>query len=219
MIVRHRAITAVIASVLCLVAVAGAARAQTTRLYIASYMGLNLYNGQNFREDTTGASGTINYKNAVSFAGALGLRLNRNVRVEAEVSYRNATVDSADVGGATARIGGRDRTTLAMANLYYDFDLNWKNITPFVTAGLGVAAHDLAIDPAAGLPSATGRSIGFAYQAGAGLMYRVSPAMAFTGDYKYLTTSDVDISNYKAGYHSHEFRLGLQYDLPVGFLN
>jgi opacity protein-like surface antigen len=106
-----------------------------------------------------------------------------------------------------------------MANVYYDFNLNWKNITPFVTAGIGVASHDASFTGGNGLPAASGRSTGFAYQAGAGIAYRVSPTLAFTGDYKYLTTSDIDIGSYRTGYHSHEVRIGLQYDLPVGFMN
>ena len=218
MSLKHRTI-AVLFAVLCLAAGAGAAHAQTTRLYLASYLGLNLYNGQDFREHTTGTSGNFSYKNAISFAGALGIRLNRNIRLEGEVSYRNAKIDSADVSGTSLASDGSNHTLLAMANVYYDFNLNWKNITPFVTAGIGVASHDISFPGGGGLPAVSGRSTGLAYQAGAGLIYRVSPTLAFTGDYKYLTTSDIDTGSYRADYHSHEVRVGLQYDLPVGFLN
>jgi opacity protein-like surface antigen len=214
---KRRIIAALIVCSLCLAA--AGAHAQTTRLYLASYMGLNLYNGQHFHEDSTNTSGTINYKNALSFAGALGIRLNRNIRVEGEISYRTAEIHSTEAGGASLPSGDSNHTLLAMANVYYDFNLNWRNITPFVTAGIGVASHDISFNGGGGLPAASGRSTGFAYQAGAGLIYRVSPTLAFTGDYKYLTTTDIDVGGYTSGYHSHEVRLGLQYDLPVGFMN
>jgi opacity protein-like surface antigen len=204
--------------ILAMTMTAKTACAQTSRLYIASYMGFNLYDKQDFHEDTTATSGHFDYKNAMSFAGALGIRLNRHVRLEGEISYRNAQIKNAD-SGTTLTGGGSDHAWLAMANVYYDFNLNWRNITPFVTAGIGIASHDTSINAGSGLPAADARSLGFAYQAGAGLLYRVSPTLAFTGDYKYLATTDIDTGSYRTGYHSHEIRLGIQYDLPVGFMN
>lgn len=197
---------------------ATAASAQVSRFYIASYMGLNTYNAQDFREESTGTNGSVNYKNAVSFAGALGLRLNRAVRVEGEISYRNAGIDNVSFGGAIHDAGGHAKTTLYMANVYYDVPVSWKKITPFVTAGVGIASHERSFEGVTGLPDQTGSTTGLAWQAGAGLLYRINPSFAFTGDYKYVKASDVKIDNYTLGYSSHEFRVGVQYDLPVGFL-
>lgn len=213
----RRLTVALICAGLCLVA-AASARAQVGRFYLASYLGLNTFNSQDLKESTTGIDGSVNYKNAVSFAGALGLRLNRAVRVEGEISYRNAHIDNVTYNGITANGGGRDKTTLYMANVYYDLPVSWKRLTPFVTAGIGLADHDRNFAPGTGLPSSEGSSMGFAWQAGAGLLYRISPNFAFTGDYKYLKTSDVKTDNYTMGYGSHEFRVGVQYDLPVGLM-
>ena len=109
------------------------------------------------------------------------------------------------------------RTWLLMLNLYYDFDFKWKNITPFVTAGAGVAWHKGEFNDASGLASmpASDDATVPAWQLGGGVKYRFSPTLAFTGHYRYLGTSNVDIGSYDIDFSSHEFLMGLEYDIPV----
>ncbi|MCB9988204.1 MAG: porin family protein [Rhodospirillales bacterium] len=199
-----------------LVMVTTAAYAQSSRLYVAGYMGLNLTTETEFDENTTPRSGDFTYDNSMSFAGALGLRLTQNWRLEGELSYRKASIDTVDITtGGTFRGAGEIGTWLALANLYYDFDMEWKNLSPYVTGGVGFAMHSGDIGGVGGMPSSTGNSFGLAWQAGAGLKYRVDDSLAITGGYRYLGTSSLEVDSYDIDYGAHELRLGLEYDLPV----
>lgn len=194
---------------------AQSAQAQSSRMYIAGYMGLNTMSAQDFSHPTS--NGSIDFKNGGSFAGALGLRLTPNFRVEAEVSYaRNDLASMTLDSGAARSIGKNMKTWLYMAHGYYDFNANWRNITPFISGGLGLAMHDVAIDGApGGLGPASDTSYELAYSLGAGLKYQLKPGMALTGGYRYVGSSSLGIGDYNIDYNAHEFRAGLQYDLPV----
>ncbi len=206
---------------LCLVALlvfgSAVAGAQSSRLYFAGYLGLNTFTESNFSETTTNSDGDIEYKNAVSLAGALGLRLTPQWRVEGEISRRNADADRIDfAAGGSFELGGNLESWLYMLNLYYDFDWEWQNIRPFLTAGIGLASHEAQIDtPAGGVPAATDDSLGFAWALGGGLKYRVNPDVAITGNYRYVGTSDIEVDSYDVEYSNHEMRIGIEYDLPM----
>ncbi|QQG36461.1 MAG: porin family protein [Micavibrio aeruginosavorus] len=188
---------------------------QSSRLYFSGYMGLNTFSSREFTHPST--NGAVEMKNGASFAGALGLRLSPNIRVEGEIAYSrsdlsNMTLDT----GASGSVGKNVKTWLYMANVYYDFDVNWKNITPYVTGGLGLAMHDGGVAGApGGLSDASDTSYNLAYAVGGGLKYQVKPGMALSGGYRYVGTTDFDIGDYSIDYGAHEFRMGLHYDLPV----
>ena len=196
------------------------AKAQTSRVYFASYLGLNTSNDQEFSESSVPQGGDFEYKNAGSFAGALGLRISPQLRLEGEVSYRNADLSSVDFNNnGTFDMGGNMRTYLFMLNAYYDFDLEWEKISPFVSAGFGLAYHDGEIDDSSGFATdATASDMGFVYQVGGGLKYRWDENLAFSGGYRYIGGSDISIDTYDIDYSNHEIRFGLEYDLPVDFL-
>lgn len=197
------------------------ARAQSSRLYLAGYMGLNILHDQHFDESTKGNDGGIGYNNGPSFAGALGLRLNQNLRLETELSYRDSSIAHMNFStGAGGRAGGDVKTWLLMLNLYYDFNFNWHNVQPYVTAGVGLAHErgSISTSDTALAPSSGGVDTVFAYQAGTGLKYRVSPDMAFTGGYRFIGSSDANIGSYKTRLNAHEFRVGVEYDLPVDWM-
>lgn len=201
---------------------AGFAQAQSSRLYFAGYMGLNTHSGNSFSESLSGNAGSLEIKNAFSMAGALGLRLTPQWRIEGEISRRGATVSHANVNGVPGSVdfSGEFRTWLYLANLYYDIDWSWKNIQPFLSAGLGFASHDAELSGRAGLlPGGADNSLGFAWQLGGGLKYRVNPNFAITSNYRYVGTTDAEVDSYDVKYTNHEFRLGLEYDLPMDWFH
>ena len=193
-----------------------AANAQVSRLYFAGYLGLSTFNDQPFSETTTNTSGDIKLDNATSFAGALGLRLSRDTRLEAEISYRKADISGADVGGSgTLDMGGNISSKFGFISLYQDFNNpRWK-VKPYIGGGLGLVFHDASIvDPSGVALTTSDSSTGFAYHLGAGVKYRMSPDLAVTTGYRYIGTGDMDIASYQIDYSSHEFRMGLEWDLP-----
>jgi len=192
------------------------AYAQSSRIYISGYMGLNTYGDNDFNEDRTPVNGDMEFKNAISLAGALGIRLTRKIRVEGEVSYRKTDLDNMDITAGSFKIGGQLKTLISLINGYYDFDLGWRTLNPFLSAGLGLAWHDAKVDDIAGVAvDGSGSDMGLAWQVGGGMKLRVNNDMAITGGYRYLATGNIGFENYELDFSSHELRLGLEYDIPI----
>lgn len=193
---------------------ASAAVAQTSRIYFAGYIGLTTFNALKIEDEDAGLGGTVTPDNAPNFAGALGLRFNRNFRLEGEYSYRDASFGTANIDGFGEQvIGGDVKMSSVLVNAYYDFDLGWKT-QPYVMAGLGVSQYkgDLN-DPSGNLTEVNDTAYGMTWTAGAGLKYRVSPRFAWTGGYRYLDGTDVNLGNTTIDTSAHEFRVGIEYDL------
>ncbi|MAE52111.1 MAG: hypothetical protein CMH27_09905 [Micavibrio sp.] len=193
-----------------------AAQAQVSRIYLAGYLGLNTYGTQEFENNSTTVSGDFEQNNAVSFAGALGLRLSKQVRLEGEVSYRKPEFKhvNLDNGGGSFTVGGGMKQWSGLLNVYYDFDTRWK-FTPYVSAGAGVSYFQGDLDGNSG-QNFTDSAFGLTYQAGAGLKYRPRSNVAYTMGYRYLDTLALDMGDMDIDYSSHEFRVGLEYDLDWG---
>jgi opacity protein-like surface antigen len=191
------------------------AHAQTSRLYFAGYLGLTAFDGLSFDDEQTPISGTIEPDNSTNFAGALGLRFTRNFRMEAEFSYRDAdfgTVVLDSIG--SSGIEGDIRSSLLMINGYYDFDIpNWQT-QPFLSGGIGIARHQAELfDPQGRTQNFTNETLGLVWSAGGGLKYRTSPNFAWTGSYRFIDGTDLEFDETNIDYSSHEFRIGLEYDL------
>lgn len=192
------------------------AQAQSSRIYFVSYLGLNTDMGGSFNENATPVSGDIETKNAISLAGALGIRMTRHVRIETEFSYRRADMDRMNIPAGSFKLGGEIKTWTALINGYYDFDFGWEKLSPFVSAGLGIASHKISIDDLSGVAvDRADKDMGLAWQLGGGLKMRMNENLAFTGGYRYLDTSNIEFDVYDIDFGGHEFRLGLEYDIPV----
>lgn len=193
-------------------ATAQPAQAQVSRIYMAGYMGLNTFSDQDFEDSGSTTKGSLRFDNAPSFAGAIGLRLSRDVRLEAELSYRNSEVSTFDFPGASGDAGGRIKQYLGFLNIYYDFDPIGK-IQPFINAGLGMGMFSGSAKNTGGGPSFSHETTtALAWNAGAGIKYRTRDDMAFTLGYRYLDTTDLSFGDFDINYSSHEFRVGIEYD-------
>jgi OOP family OmpA-OmpF porin len=195
---------------------ASVANAQTSRIYFAGYLGLSTFSDMDFSESVTPADGNLAADNTTSFAGALGIRLNRNLRLEGELSYRNADFSTLNIdGGGSFSAGGQLKSSLAFLNLYYDFDVPWK-VQPFIGAGLGYGWHSGDIRDSSGtLSNASADASGLAWNLGGGLRYRTQDNVAFTGSYRFVDSVDLDLGGYDIDYSAHEFRVGVEWDLPT----
>ena len=193
-----------------------AANAQTSRIYLAGYLGLNTFFDQEFTDSSSGNSGDFEIENDYSLAGALGLRLSPLVRLEGELSYRNADLSMADIQGVGSfDVGGKIKSTILFANAYYDFDVPWT-IQPYIGGGLGYGWHSADIGDTSGfLTNASADETSIMWNVAAGVKYRTSPEMAFTAGYRYVDSFDLDVGSYEIDYDTHEFRLGMEWDLPI----
>jgi opacity protein-like surface antigen len=193
------------------------AHAQTSRLYYAGYLGLSMQSESDFSYERGGQAGDYETNNALSFSSALGLRIDRKWRVEAEFSHRKHTMDRLDLAGSgTFESGGDISTNFYLLNLYHDFEYRWRELQPFVSVGLGIATHSVDINDTTGLmPDTVGDSSNFAWQFGGGVKYRMKPNLALTGSYRLLGSTDMDLSGFVLDYNVHELLVGVEYDIPV----
>jgi OOP family OmpA-OmpF porin len=213
MIKKTYLLAGIIAATLCSASVA---HAQTSRLYFAGYLGLSTFSDMEFSESSTSSNGDLQADNATSFAGALGIRLNRNIRLEGELSYRNSDFSTINIDGSGSfTAGGELKSSLAFLNVYYDFDVPWK-VQPFIGAGLGYGWHSGEIVDSSGTSANTSADAsGLAWNVGGGLRYRTQDNFAFTGSYRFVDSLDLDLGGYDIDYGAHEFRVGMEWDLPV----
>lgn len=193
---------------------AGSAHAQSSNIYFAGYFGLSTFSDRDFSESTTPASGSVETDDALNFGAALGFRLSPQFRIEAEAGYVSSDLESIKVAGREFRLGGDSKTYSLMLNGYYDIETGWP-ITPFLGAGIGFGYHEGDINDVAGITvDASGDDWTLLYNVGGGLKYRVSDSLAFTSAYRYVGSSDVSWDQTEIDYSAHEFRIGLEYDLP-----
>ena len=148
---------------------------------------------------------------ATSFAGGVNFGM---FRVEGEIGYQQNDVDkfSACYGGdcGSAKASGDVSVLSMLGNFYVDF-VNSSPVTPFITAGLGIARveiNDL---------STVGEYIGgsddtvFAYQFGVGLAFAINKNMAIDLKYRYFATADPDFDGVEGEFASHNVYCGFRY--------
>jgi opacity protein-like surface antigen len=191
------------------------AKAQTSRIYFAGYMGLTSFGSVDFTDHTTPVTGSFEPENAVNFAGALGLRFSENLRLEAELSHRGTDFDTADISGTGATVVDGDlQSTVLLLNTYYDFDIRDWRTQPYLTAGIGVGRHNGQLtDPGAFTTNVNDTAYGFMWNVGAGVKYRVRDNFAWTAGYRYLDGTSIALGNTEIDASNHEIRLGLEWDL------
>ncbi|NIQ01883.1 MAG: outer membrane beta-barrel protein [Nitrospinaceae bacterium] len=125
----------------------------------------------------------------VSFA--LGTPLNENVRVEGEITFRQASVDT---------FAGFDGEGLAgavsfMGNGYYDIPLEGSPIKPFVGAGLGFGLLYAAGTGPVGGASTSDSGVGFNYQIMGGGAYEVQSDLFVTATLRYWGSTGVTLED------------------------
>lgn len=186
------------------------------RIYFAGYSGINIFPEQNFKEEATGVEGQIGLQNGASFAGAIGFKLTPQLRIEAEASYLKADFDAIHLDGfAGFPLEGQIESKIAMLNVYYDFDFNWKKIRPFIGAGVGYAWHEGDVESLYGFPiDSSSETSGYVWQVGAGFRYPLSKTLNLVSAYRYIDGQDLELDGYTIDYGTHEFRTGLSWDLP-----
>lgn len=197
------------------------AHAQSSRLYFAGYLGLNTYSDLDYSDTTSGTAGHMQMKNAVSLAGALGLRLTEQLRLEGEISRRKADLDRITINNlGEFEMDGEVASWLYLANFYYDlYQWQWRHLLPYVSVGVGAVHHEGDLSDSSGFASdAADSSVGLAWQVGGGLKYRLDPDLAISGGYRYIGAADLEFDGYEMEYGGHEFRIGLEYDIPVDMI-
>jgi len=179
--------------------------ADTDKWYVSGAVGITNTSDADFTDGT----GDVSFDNDINFSGAVGMRVNDNIRTELELSYRKADMDSVTINGVgAASLGGDLKTTSLLANAYYDFTLENK-FSPYVSAGIGMAHHNASLNSIAGIgfQEINDSDNVFAYQLGAGVSYDIADKTALFAGYRYFASSDA----FDAEYAAQEVRVGVRY--------
>ncbi len=169
-------------------------------------------------------TGEVGFDTGFGLSGAVGYSWG-GLRLEGEISYRkndleDLRVDSLTLGGTTfsGALGTfaleGDTTALGgMANGWYDFDTGTRWV-PFLGAGLGVARLNIEIESIAGGAIIYDESdTVFAYQAGAGVGYKVTRTTTVSLSYRFFGTADPEFDDgfdkVDAEYSSHNIMVGI----------
>jgi len=191
--------------------------------------------GAAWQEDSSaGGAMSFNTESDPGFdvLGAVGRDLGNGFRVEGEVGYRQIDLSKLSIsndGGAgaaagtgslngvtTSNVTGGSHVVSFMGNGYYDFHLPNTRLTPYIGGGIGFArveANDLRANNA---QLVSDSDVVFAYQAGGGVSYPLTPHTDAFLDYRYFATQDPSFTDSTGGtirtdLETHNVSVGLRY--------
>lgn len=173
----------------------GSAQAQDSGWYVRGDLGAS-FSGE------LDADQTMDLDDGWVVGGGGGYAFGNGVRAEGEMLYMQNDVESASEG--------ESKTLAGFANVMYDFNRQGR-IQPFVGAGIGFARVELqdgAIDD---------DDIGFAYQAKAGVAYKINDKLTAEAAYRYMRVTEVEFgsgaSSLDGDLDSQAVTIGLRYKL------
>lgn len=194
---------------------AGVAQAQglgTSDAYVKVFGGATLPKSDDFTLDITSgtaASSGLDYDTGYVFGIAGGYLVTPDVALEIEYSFRSSDAELDYAGG----VDGQMKASTYMANAIYTFapvDAAGA-LRPYVGVGLG--ASDLTYEPEGS--GRLGGDLSFAWQAIAGIGYRMNESWTLSGEIRYLGVSEEEVSadfaSFEANYQTFDALVGASY--------
>lgn len=148
---------------------------------------------------------------------------NRGLRGELAIGLRNgqhlAAGPFAHAAGATTVLQTAVRSHTLMVNGYYDFG-SWRQITPYVGAGIGIAYNSFDdiqfAQPGLAMPASDGRDMTLAWSVMAGAGYRLTPRTRIDIGYRYADFGSVHSGGTEIDdLSAHEIKIGVRYHFRV----
>ena len=179
--------------------------------YVSLSLGFVMPNDSDADFDS-GETVTFGFDDGFAFSGAIGGRIEKGIRAEAEFSYLKSDLDKASVSGfGSTPVDGDISSISLLANGYFDF-INEGPITPFFSAGIGITSvevSDITI-PSSSYYLEGDDDIVFAYQIGAGVGFSLNEQTILDIKYRYFATSDPDFEIASAEFSSHNLFIGIR---------
>ena len=171
---------------------ATSAQAAKGKMYFSGSAGVSI------TEDLDFPGINISFDPGYNVGGALGYDMGR-FRVEGEIRYSSVDVDEVRVFGVPVPASGDLSALTFMANGYYDVEMSNSPLTPYLGAGLGLVASEIAG------PGGSINEEDFGYQFMVGLGFDVSPSTILTAEYRYFGIADSDAPS------THAFIFGARF--------
>lgn len=180
--------------------------------YVSGNIGMASASNSDLTDSTVpGITIDIEYDSGLTLGAAIGYDYG-TIRAEGELAYQKNDFDKASLWGVDVPLSGDATATSLLLNGYFDIE-NDSPVTPYITAGLGLAkieVNNLNV-PGSGLPGTSDDDTVFAYQIGAGLGYAINNRLTADVRYRYLTSSDPEFGTSEAEFASHNVTAGLRY--------
>jgi len=191
------------------------------RPYLTYEAGFSAIPNQNLTgADASGSElwGRVNSDPGFTVGGAVGVRLHDYLRAELNLSHRENDLDSLSVGPGPAKASGEIRLFAAMMNVIGDLDLGWR-IVPYAGIGIGYGLFEIDPESSVAVQIDDEASV-FAWNLLAGASFRYSEVTELSLGYRYLATTDPEISSRVPGvgprrldseFDAHEVVAGLRF--------
>ncbi|MEO5351278.1 MAG: outer membrane beta-barrel protein [Magnetococcus sp. YQC-3] len=160
--------------------------------------------------EMTGAVGNhTDMDKGFALSGAVGMQLQQSMRLELELSTRKADISRLRGGAITAK---GDLTTKALlGNLYYDFT-PMSGLQPYLGAGLGFGRHEISLSSTSTALNGDKRDNTLLYHVGLGMSYRLGQNTSADLGYRYMRSTDIEVSSVTYDFATHELMAGLRLD-------
>ncbi|GEQ97655.1 outer surface protein [Iodidimonas gelatinilytica] len=189
------------AAALCATALSPSARAGD--IYLTAFGGLSLQRDQSSlrTDNSTFEAARMDFDPGFVVGGAVGYRFDTfgfgNVRVEAELSYRENSIDNGFITSQPGALFTGDNSSMAgMAVVYYDFTDISRRFVPYVGLGAGLAGveSDVYFTNGTGGRTEFGgpTDTEFAWQAIVGMAIPITERFDFTVDGRFYSTGRPD---------------------------
>ncbi len=202
-----------------LLSTVGAAQAGEDAWYVTGAGGVSLFNDGD--SSNAGSSITTNYDPGFAFVAAGGRQFDFGLRLEGEVGYRQASVDTVRLnsGGGTNPGSGNMSALSFMVNGLYDFNIGYDlgpKFKPYVGAGVGFANVSANNIQTLNTTVMDDSDLVFAYQAIGGISYLVMPKTTMFLEYRYFATVDPKFDaagggTIKSQFQSNNIMIGARY--------
>lgn len=179
--------------------------------YVTIFGGAATFNDIGFNVNTVDPAGApssfstiLNQNDGWTIGGGIGQRIRRRLRGEIEWSYRNATLNTAEivvnnVPQANANLDGEINVYRSTSNLFFDFNPGGR-FNAYFGGGVGVGFVDIDAQEPTTPVEARLQTSSFVYQGIVGMSARVKPCVEVFVDYRYSGTDRLELdANSPAG--------------------
>ena len=204
------------------------APASAEGLYFSAAGGVSLLQNADNSNIMPPVDVTSTYDGGWAIGGAVGYALPTGLRLEAEVAYREVSLDElkiaedgglgvalvgAPLNGVTTPADGRETALSVMGNIWYDIDTGTP-LTPYLGGGIGFARIPLDEVSVGGVEIVNDRDTVFAYQLGVGLAYALTDHVSVTVDYRFFGTTPATFTDitgdFRSEFHNHSVMAGMR---------
>ncbi len=175
--------------------------------YVSGNLGFGFLQDSGISEP--GFSGEAEFDPGVALGFALGNAFG-SYRLEGEFAFQQNDFDRISAFGGSVNANGDMSSTALLVNGYYDFR-NGGAVTPYISAGLGLATVEVNDLTIGGAVVGSEDDTVVAYHLGAGLGFAINPRTTIDLKYRYFATEDPDIGGTKFEYSTHNFLFGFRY--------